>query len=354
MPRWLALSMVSLWLGCPSASESGSESGSVDPESALAPTSHVVALGETQPAPAERPSPPGVPSAIEPLPRHVRVDPARAALGERLFTDARLSGDQRVSCADCHVLSLGGANGESHTSLPEREEPVPVNVPTIFNLAFDFRYGWDGRYKTLEQVLDFAIASKATMDSSFVDAAARLKRDAPLANDFASAYPQGLNEVSLRDALAAYCRSAITPNARFDRFLRRELSLEPDELRGYEAFRDYGCVSCHQGVNVGGNMLQRLGVMLPYFTDARPAAPTDLGRYNLTRDERDRYVFRVPSLRNVARTAPYLHDGSAATLEQAVAVMARYQLGRDLPAETSQQLVAFLRTLTGEYHGKPL
>jgi len=293
-------------------------------------------------------------SAIEPLPLEVDVDPRKAALGERLFADVRLSGDERVSCSDCHLSSRGGANGESLSSLPARPRPVAVNVPSIFNLVFDFRYGWDGRYKTLEEQLDFAMGSAAAMHGSFAQAAARLARDDASARMFTDAFGTGPTAETLRAALVAYCRSAITPNARFDRYLRGELTLHDDEQKGYEAFRDYGCISCHQGVNVGGNMMQRLGVMKPYFTGARFISPTDLGRYNATRDERDRYVFRVPSLRNVARTAPYLHDGSAETLEQVVELMARYQLGRELPAAESRQIVAFLQTLTGEYRGQPL
>lgn len=344
--RWTTLLLV-LSLGCTSAIDSSG--GDHAALAAPAETSSSATLWR-KPEDETR----GALSAIEPLPTHVDVDLRQAALGERLFSDVRLSGDQRVSCADCHLSSRGGANGESHSSLPARTRPVAVNVPSIFNLAFDFRYGWDGRYKTLEQQLDFAMESAAAMQGSFVAAAAQLARDEASVREFVEAFGGGPSEGTLRAALVAYCLSAITPNARFDRYLRGELTLHDDEQKGYEAFRDYGCISCHQGVNVGGNMLQRLGVMTPYFTGARSISPADLGRYNATHDERDRHVFRVPSLRNVARTAPYLHDGSAETLEQVVELMARYQLGRELPAAEGRQIVAFLRTLTGEYRGQPL
>jgi cytochrome c peroxidase len=354
MVRPVTTLLLVLSLGCSSTIDSidvdpslaGKNSGRFDPLLAGA-IAHEPSLAPTRVTQ-------DVPSAIEPLPTQVDVDPAEAALGERLFADPRLSGDQRVSCADCHVLSRGGANGESHSSLPARSRPVALNVPSIFNLAFDFRFGWDGRYKTLEQQLDFAMGSAAAMHGSFAAAAASLAADGSVGRSFAGAFSAGLTADTLRAALVAYCRSAITPNARFDRYLRGELTLHEDEQAGYEAFRDYGCISCHQGINVGGNMLQRLGVMKPYFTGARSISQADLGRFNETHDERDRHVFRVPSLRNVARTAPYLHDGSAETLEQVVEVMARYQLGRELPAAESRQIVAFLRTLTGEYRGQPL
>ena len=293
--------------------------------------------------------------AIEPLPTTIEVDPKQAALGERIFADARLSGDQQVACAHCHMLAKGGANGEARSSLRVREKPVGVNVPTFFNVAFEFRYAWDGRFKTLEEQLEFAMTSPNVMAGTFADAALRLSADEALAREFRDAYPaQGLTGETLRDALVAYCRSATTPNSRFDRFLRGTLELTEQEARGYDAFRDYGCISCHQGVNVGGNMFQQFGVMRPYFDGSRPTSKPDLGRFNTTHEDRDRHVFRVPSLRNVALTAPYFHDGSAATLEEAITVMARYQLGRELSFDRTREISAFLRSLTGEYRGAPL
>jgi cytochrome c peroxidase len=125
-------------------------------------------------------------------------------------------------------------------------------------------------------------------------------------------------------------------------------------LRGYQLFKTYGCVACHQGVNVGGNMYQRFGVMGDYFAKRGNLNPKDLGRFNVTKDEADKHVFKVPSLRNVALTAPYFHDGSANTLEDAVDVMIKYQLGRPVPAADKELIVKFLRTLTGEYKGAPL
>jgi cytochrome c peroxidase len=146
----------------------------------------------------------------------------------------------------------------------------------------------------------------------------------------------------------------ITPNAPFDRFLRGQGQLSAQQHRGYETFRDYGCISCHQGKNVGGNMYQRFGIMRDYFADRGEVVAVDFGRYSQTQLEDDRFVFRVPSLRNVALTAPYFHDGSADTLEEAVTTMARYQLGRALAAEQADDIAAFLGTLTGEYRGRPL
>ncbi len=292
-------------------------------------------------------------AAIVPLPRGQQLDTRKVAVGERLYTDTRLSGDGLVSCQSCHALGKGGANGESRSNLPGRP-PVPVNVPSVFNVAYDFRYAWNGRYERLEDQLDFAMTAAAAMAGTWARAVQAVAPDSSYMAAFADAYPEGLTERSMRDALVAYCRSLTTPDSRFDQYLRGEGTLGEHEQRGYEAFRAYGCISCHQGQNVGGNMYQRFGVMFDYFADRGDLRPADLGRYNATHLERDRYMFRVPSLRNVEKTAPYFHDGSAKTLEEAVTTMARYQLGRELTAPQASEIAAFLRTLTGKYRGEPL
>jgi cytochrome c peroxidase len=298
-------------------------------------------------------APPNGQSALAPLPLAIELDARKVALGEKLYFDPRVSGDGRVTCNDCHSLQLGGSNGLARSELPGRE-PVAVNVPSIFNAAFYFRFAWSGRFEDIAQQLDAAMESPAAMGGTFEHAAAVLSRDAALVREFAGIYPEGLDAASLREVLAVYSLSLITPNSRFDRYLRGELALEPDEQRGYELFRNHGCVSCHQGIDIGGNMVQRFGVMRDYFADRGNVQPADLGLYAATGREEDRFVFRVPSLRNVALTAPYFHDASANTLGQAVATMARYQLGRELHEDQIRQIVAFLRTLTGELHGKPL
>jgi cytochrome c peroxidase len=232
---------------------------------------------------------------------------------------------------------------------------VGVNVPTVFNVAFDYRFAWNGRFATLEEQLDFAMTSKAAMAGSWQTALKAVLADPSYVSAIATSYPERFDEASLRDALVEYTRSLITPNARFDRHLRGESTLVELELRGYQRFREYGCITCHQGINVGGNLYQRLGVMRDYFAErGGELTPADLGRFAVTGDERDRFVFRVPSLRNVALTAPYFHDGSTTTLEDAVHKMARYQLGRQLTSQEALEIAAFLRTLTGELAGRPL
>lgn len=291
--------------------------------------------------------------AFAPLPHRLELDPTKVALGKRLFGDPRLSPDGRAACSSCHQLDHGGANGVARSDLAGRP-PVPVNVPSIFNAAFSFRFGWSGRFADIGQQLDFAMQSRAAMASSWEYAARALAQDASYRDAFVRSYGQGPTPASVREALALYSLSLLTPDARFDRHLRGELALSALEQRGYELFRDYGCASCHQGISLGGNMLQRFGVMRDYFAERPLLEPADLGLFSVTHRSEDRYVFRVPSLRNVARTAPYFHDASAKTLDEAVEIMAEYQLGRDLKDDQRRALIAFLETLTGELDGKPL
>ena len=193
------------------------------------------------------------------------------------------------------------------------------------------------------------------MGAEWTELLARLRGDPDYVRAFRAAYGRSPRREDVLDALARFQRSLLTPDAPFDRYLRGDAgALPPDARRGYELFKSYGCVSCHQGLNVGGNLFQRFGV----FADPFAAEPTPqdsaLGRFTVTGREADRGVFRVPSLRNVAVSAPYLHDGRATTLERAVAIMGQTQLGIQLPARDVELIVRFLETLTGEYGGRPL
>jgi cytochrome c peroxidase len=185
------------------------------------------------------------------------------------------------------------------------------------------------------------------MNMTFPEIVERLKASPEYAPTFNAIYG-GVSEANFREALATYERSLNTPGARFDRFLRGETdAIDDDERRGFELFKSHGCSSCHQGVNVGGNLLQRFGVLKDYFA-GRTIEEADLGLYTVTKLEADKHVFRVPSLRNVALTAPYFHNGSVQTLDEAVRIMAEYQLGRPLAAEQTRLIVAFLGTLTSD------
>jgi cytochrome c peroxidase len=290
-------------------------------------------------------------AAIEPI---SVLDPARVALGRQLFEDPRLSGNGKLACSGCHDLSQGGVDHRA-LSLGATGKPVAVNTPTVFNVALNFRQFWDGRARTLEEQIDEPLLSADEMGSSWPRTLAAVQEDPKLAAAFAKSYRDGVRVENVKDAIATFERSLSTPDAPFDRYLAGKVdAISGEAHRGYELFTDYGCSSCHQGRAVGGNMFQKLGVMADYIADRGHETVADQGRFNVTHDEADRYVFKVPSLRNVARTAPYLHDGSVATLDEAVSVMARYQLGRDLEAGEVSALVAFLKSLTGRYEGRSL
>src|SRR5262249_10784746 len=226
------------------------------------------------------------------------------------------------------------------------------NTPTLFNVALNARYHWDGAVRTLEAEAEIALHSPAMMHTNWSEILTKLRADPEYVAAFNTAYPGGLTREHVLDALVTYERSLLTPNARFDQYLRgRHEALTTAERHGYQLFKDYGCAACHQGVNVGGNMFQKFGI---FPGDSAPRDDDDLGRFTVTGVARDRQVFRVPSLRNVAVTAPYYHDGRVETLETAVDLMARRQLGKVLTAEEINLIVQFLHTLTGEYRGRSL
>jgi cytochrome c peroxidase len=293
---------------------------------------------------------------LAPLPLNQPLDAGRVALGARLFNDTRFAADNSISCATCHDLARGGADTRPDSRVFSHATGTRVhivNTPTVFNAALNFRQQWTGGADTLEDIVDKVVGSQHVFSSSWPRVLEKLKADAALAARFGDVYPgQGLGHETARDALAEFMRSLATPS-RFDRYLRGDAgAITPDERRGYERFKAYGCVGCHQGVGVGGNMFQRFGAMNDYFAGLAKAGVTltegDNGRYNVTRREEDRHVFKVPGLRNVALTAPYFHNGSAATLEDAVDVMFRFQLGRTAPAQDKALIVKFLGSLTGE------
>lgn len=241
-----------------------------------------------------------------------------------------------------HSIGIGGQEGTA-------------NAPTVFNSSANFRQFWDGRADTLEQQIDGPLLSPAEMGAKWEDVLAKLTETPAYLAAFKALYPDGVRRENVKDAIAEFERTLVTPNSRFDRYLRGDPGvLTEDEQAGYAKFKRYGCVSCHQGVNVGANMFQRMGVIQDYFADRGHVTSADYGRFNATGLEADRFVFKVPSLRNVAVTAPYFHDGSAGTLEDAVAAMAKYQLGRPLPPGDLADIVKFLRTLTGEFEGRAL
>ncbi|MGH6880527.1 cytochrome-c peroxidase [Hypericibacter sp.] len=270
---------------------------------------------------------------ITPIPLPPAADPQKLALGKRLFEDPRLSQDGTRTCISCHNTRANGASG-NRLDTGRDGSPLPLNTLSVFNAALSFRLSWQGSFRTLESQAEASLESPAVMATNANDVAARLADDPEMVRQFTAAYGHGPDRTSLLDAIATYERSLLTPGSRFDRWLNGETTaLTAEEQDGYRLFKTLGCASCHQGVNIGGNLFQRHGIFAPL------AAPNP-------------EILRVPSLRNVAMTPPYFHDGSAATLEDAVRRMGRAQLDRTLSGQQVQAIVAYLRSLTGRYQGR--
>jgi len=290
---------------------------------------------------------------IAPIPPVAVSNPEKVRLGEKLFRDVRLSHGDIRACTSCHLLDRGGDDDRAHSPGSDGQ-PLDFNTPTIFNVALDFRLNWRGNFLTLQEQNASALLDPRIMKTSWPELLEKLRGDADYRSAFAAIYGGDLVPAQVLDALVTFERSLQTPDSRFDRYLRGDrAAITRDEEEGYRLFKSYGCTACHQGAGVGGNLFQRFGIFEDPFAN-RPVTQPDLGRFTITGLDSDRHVFRVPSLRNVALTAPYFHDGSAPSLEAAVAIMARVQLGRTIDAREIGLIVKFLRTLTGAYQGRSL
>lgn len=295
---------------------------------------------------------------IVPLPIIVvQENDPKVKLGQELFSDRLLSKNNSISCASCHNLSAYGVDSKQK-SIGINSAVGDINSPTVFNSVYNFRQFWDGRAKNLAEQVSGPIAHPKEMGSSWGEIIAKLSKSASYAEKFKRIYGGPITKESIVDAIVTFEKTLTTPNSRFDQFLRGDKeALSVQEKKGYEHFKSYGCIACHQGVNVGGNMYQNMGVMGDYFKErSAKLTSADYGRFNVTGLESDRFSFKVPGLRNVAETAPYFHDGSAKSLSDAVHAMAKYQLGRDLKSGETEAIVSFLKTLTGRLpsHIQPL
>lgn len=286
---------------------------------------------------------------ITPLPLSVEVNPAKVALGKKLFFDKSLSIDNSISCASCHELANGYGTDSVARSFGVKGQVGKRNSPTIYNSVFNFTQFWDGRADTLATQAMGPITNPVEMGmSSWEDMVDKLKKVDSYVNDFQSVYGSQITQQAVVDAIAEFEKTLITANSPFDQYLRgKQNAISDTEKRGYKLFKSYGCVSCHQGKNVGGNMFQKFGVLKDIVLQGGTLSK-DLGRYNVTRNEWDKRVFKVPSLRLAVKTPPYFHDGSVPTIYEAVNVMIKFQLGRDVPEADKQAIIAFLGSLVGE------
>jgi cytochrome c peroxidase len=303
----------------------------------IAPLFLVIAIAAATTQPPEFPGPQlrADQEPITPIPPPPPADPLKLALGERLFADKGLSRDGSRACLSCHDIHSNGADENRRDRALDGSE-LPFHTPTVFNAPLSFRLNWEGNLRTLEEQVESALEGGKGLATSIGDILKKLNADPTIEHQFYQAYGHGPDRASLVDAIATYERSLVTPGSRFDRWLQGDTTaLSGEEQRGYQLFKSLGCVSCHQGVNIGGNLFERHGIFHP-LASPKPE------------------LLRVPSLRNIAVTAPYFHDGSVATLHEAVREMAFAQLDDTLTDQQIDAIVTFLRTLTGMYRGVPI
>ncbi|MDP3010129.1 MAG: cytochrome c peroxidase [Methylococcales bacterium] len=292
---------------------------------------------------------------VQPLPLKVNLDQDKVALGDKLFHDHLLSGDNTLNCASCHDLTRGGTD-QSKVATGIRGQQGSINSPTVYNAMYNITQFWDGRAKDLQEQAAGPVANPMEMGAKWDDVVEKLKQVSEYQKDFAKLYPeQGLTKTAVTDAIAVFEQSLVTPNARLDQYLRgKQDALTVDEKQGYELFKT-NCASCHSGPALGGLSFEKMGVKQDYFTlRGDSLTEADNGRFNVTKQEKDRHFFKVPVLRNIELTFPYFHDGSVDNLTDAVRIMGKIQVGKNFTNNEIGKIVAFLKTLTGEYKGKPL
>lgn len=285
-----------------------------------------------------------VEGALQPLPEIIYIDERWRDLGKALFNSPLLSSDNSISCASCHLVDYGGDDGFP-VSTGINSATGGRNSPTVLNAAFNFVQFWDGRSTTLAQQVSGPIHNPIEMGSNWEQVITKLKNDKLFNNIFQSINSDGVTISAVVKAITTYEESLVTRGAAIDQYLLGdENALTQQQQTGFQKFRQYGCITCHQGVNIGGNLFQKIG----RIDDAPDSLTTDLGRYGVTAQEHDKYVFKVPSLRNVADTAPYFHNGQISTLYEAIQIMGRLQLGRELSEQDILDLEAFLQSFSAD------
>lgn len=280
---------------------------------------------------------------IIPINEQINFNLDKALLGKKLFFDKRLSKDNTISCSSCHDIEKGGDDNRDF-SIGVDNKKGKVNSPTVLNSRYNFTQFWDGRARDLKEQVSGPIHNPVEMGSTLDEIVEKLKKDDYYTRQFKIIYKNGLTKQNIIDSIAEFESSLITPNSKFDRYLKGDkTALNKDEIEGYELFKQNGCISCHNGINIGGNLFQKMGILKDYTSKSQ-----NLGRYEVTKDEEDKNYFKVPTLRNINQTAPYFHDASAKTLEEAVEVMIEYQLGMKPLKSEVDKIVKFLKTLDGQ------
>ncbi|GIU07591.1 MULTISPECIES: cytochrome-c peroxidase [unclassified Shewanella] len=281
---------------------------------------------------------------IEIIPAAVITNPEKVELGKMLFFEPRLSKSGFISCNSCHNLSTGGVDALP-TSIGHNWQEGPINSPTVLNAEYGLAQFWDGRAKDLKEQAAGPIANPKEMGFSHELAVDTVRSMPAYQARFEKVYDSKKISIDMiTDAIAEFEKTLVTPNAPFDLYLQGDKAAISEQAKaGYQLFKDKGCVSCHNGPAVGGTMYMKMGLVKPFHTN-NPAT----GRKGVTGKEADKFVFKVPTLRNIELTYPYFHDGSVWELEEAVNTMADIQLGQKLSDKEVKEMVAFLNSLTGE------
>jgi cytochrome c peroxidase len=289
------------------------------------------------------------PSSVAKQLKNNEITEAKVELGHKLFFDPRLSKSQLISCATCHNLSTGGVDA-GPTSVGHGWQKGPRRAPSVLNAVFNSSQFWDGRAEDLKAQAKGPVQAGVEMNNTPVVVETTLRSIPAYVTEFQKAFPTDPNPVSfdnMAKAIEVFESTLVTPNSRFDKFLRGDVTaINDQEKQGLRLFLDKGCAGCHGGVNVGGAGYFPFGVSQKPDEDVRPSA--DKGRGGVTKSSADDFVFRAAPLRNVALRAPYFHTGKIWTLEEAVNVMAKSQLGETLSPEDTNAIVAFLGALTGD------
>ena len=296
--------------------------------------------------------------ALQPIPDSLATDIRKVTLGRKMYNEARVSLDGTLSCATCHVIDKGGADSRgTRTSEGIYGQFGGINAPTVLNAAFNVEQFWNGRAHTLaDQAAGPPVNPVEMGDQTWEQICERLSQDASLVAEFQSIYPEGITQATVTDAIAEYEKTLITPNDRLDQMLKGdENALTEEEKKGLAAFMDNSCAVCHVGKTLGGQSFETLGIYEDYYAAREQSNPDivynddDKGLAGFTGDTADLHRFKVPGLRNISKTSPYFHDGTQATIEDAVRAMFRFELGvNEAPESDVASISAFLRTLDGE------
>jgi len=278
---------------------------------------------------------------IDPIPQQLIYNLKKAKIGKNLFFDTILAKDRTISCSSCHDINHGGDDGKK-VSDGVFSRKTDLNSPTVLNSIFNFKQFWNGRANTIQEQIDMTLHTKDELDMTKEMVISRINENIKYKKLFKEAYNnQKISYDMVIDSIFEYQKTLITPDSKFDRYLRGEISLSKDEEEGYTLFKKFGCIACHNGKNIGGNSFQQLGVMVK-------SVNCDGDVYSTTKKDIDKCLYKVPTLRNILLTKPYFHDGSAKNIHDAIKTMGYNNLGIEIENKNIEKIIKFFETLNGE------